>query len=480
MMRIAILICLLPAALAQAAPPCGWRGDGSGWVEQFEWSAPAGPKPPVLWRTELPDRTTASPVVAGNRLFTMVEPHWLYCLDAPSGKILWQREINVLDLLPPDQVAPAKQLFAKTWAATNELRRKGKEAPDELQAEVKKLWADLRPHGLYQTEWLENGFTSATPVTDGQFVYVKLGTGIAACFDLDGNLKWKVPWPAFVRDQELCVQSPLLADGKLIFTWNPPAKATGEPEHCNESLLALDPATGRELWRSSDFVRTPGWLCATPALMRLGNTTVAITGGGVFRLSDGKLLASKVCFTGSASSPVVRDDIVYALDMESHTMSKKPENCNEKGSRFYAVKLALAAPDKVQATELWRVELKADRCFPTPIVTTDHVYIWNTSHKLLTLRRQTGQLLSERRLKLAKGWNYSSAVLGGQTLFLPASSGQLAIAEAAPQGKILATWDLLPFSTDGWLGEQMAASPLLHNHRLYLRTGKALYCLGQP
>ena len=36
----------------------------------------------------------------------------------------------------------------------------------------------------------EAGEAAPTPVSDGQHVYVLFGTGVAACFDLDGNRKW--------------------------------------------------------------------------------------------------------------------------------------------------------------------------------------------------------------------------------------------------------------------------------------------------
>ena len=41
-------------------------------------------------------------------------------------------------------------------------------------------WRQPSTHGT-------NGYSSPTPVSDGQNVFVLFGTGVAACYDLDGK-----------------------------------------------------------------------------------------------------------------------------------------------------------------------------------------------------------------------------------------------------------------------------------------------------
>ena len=42
----------------------------------------------ILWMTELPQRSNATPIIVGERLFVMAEPDELLCLDKKTGH-LW-------------------------------------------------------------------------------------------------------------------------------------------------------------------------------------------------------------------------------------------------------------------------------------------------------------------------------------------------------------------------------------------------------
>lgn len=61
----------------------------------------------ILWETPLPFVGCGGPLVVGGRVFVMSEhgvahgfPE-LLCLDADTGKILWRREINHLEIAIP-------------------------------------------------------------------------------------------------------------------------------------------------------------------------------------------------------------------------------------------------------------------------------------------------------------------------------------------------------------------------------------------
>ena len=84
--------------MTQAEPWPGWRGprgDGT-CIEQgvpVDWD-PAG----ALWKTELPGQGHASPIVWGDRVYTVTgnpatRDRILLCLDRRSGKILWQQTV---------------------------------------------------------------------------------------------------------------------------------------------------------------------------------------------------------------------------------------------------------------------------------------------------------------------------------------------------------------------------------------------------
>jgi hypothetical protein len=59
----------------------------------------------------------------------------------------------------------------------------------------------------------ETGEAAPAPVSDGQHVYALYGSGVAACFDLDGNRKWTTV--VNVRNSEHgYAASPSLVDGR--------------------------------------------------------------------------------------------------------------------------------------------------------------------------------------------------------------------------------------------------------------------------
>ena len=89
--------------------------------------------------------------------------------------------------------------------------------------------------------------------------------------------------------------SPLLVDGKLIV-------------HLRD-LVALDAQGGEVVWRVKSDERH-----GSPVAARVGNDSVLVTANGdVVRLSDGEIIV-KSQFRLGHNSPIVEDDVVYALE----------------------------------------------------------------------------------------------------------------------------------------------------------------------
>ncbi len=167
------------APAADSLPPIDPEAD-----PPLAWDLEAGTN--VLWRASMhvaarrvessisssgmtvtvPSRTP--PVaVAGDRLFVCAAPHTLLCLDAATGRELWRRETNVLEL--SDEVA------FEAWQ----------------KADAKARLQVFRDLGFIGAK--EDGYgriRSAGPVTDGRHVWVAHGTGAAACYDVAGERKW--------------------------------------------------------------------------------------------------------------------------------------------------------------------------------------------------------------------------------------------------------------------------------------------------
>lgn len=213
-----VLLTLGAAALPAVAADTGWpqwRGPNhNGTSDARNLPTEFGTDKNVLWAAKLPGGSNNTPVVAGGKIFlSAINPSRnMICLavDQATGKVLWEQNIGVAQIMP-----------------------KG-----------------------------ENDVASPSPVTDGKTVVYLFGTGDIAAFDTDGkklwarNLqkevgKWNVNW--------IYGSSPTLHKGKLyvpVLHTDKPYGNTDLPggrEYPDNDvpsyILALDPATGKDLWR---------------------------------------------------------------------------------------------------------------------------------------------------------------------------------------------------------------------------------------
>ena len=69
-------------------------------------------------------------------------------------------------------------------------------AIEKLESQEEKLGEQLAAmpraarYSLPITQRQYNGYTTATPVTDGRFVWAVFGNRVVTCFDVDGNRQW--------------------------------------------------------------------------------------------------------------------------------------------------------------------------------------------------------------------------------------------------------------------------------------------------
>ncbi|MHB9133483.1 MAG: PQQ-binding-like beta-propeller repeat protein [Armatimonadota bacterium] len=124
-------LCLLLACVPLLAAPVGFRMDGTNRyptaTPQTAWSTTER----VVWATELPKWSNASPVLVGDRIFVTTEPNTLLCLDR-AGKILWQRTNDYDNMLTPEE----KVKLAEERQAAAVQEKKG--------AEIRKALKDKR------------------------------------------------------------------------------------------------------------------------------------------------------------------------------------------------------------------------------------------------------------------------------------------------------------------------------------------------
>jgi len=390
--------------LATSAPAAGWRGDGSGLYPQAnpptQWDSEEGKN--ILWKTEV-GKGNSMPVVAAERIFITAEPHVLLALDLKTGKVLWQKD-NGYAALPAGTKVPDKPPVA---AATC-------------------------------------GYATPTPVTDGKLVYASFGTGIVACYDLDGNRRWirllDLPQVSeFGRGA-----SPVLAGGKLLVSIG--------------GLEALDPATGDLVWQAPEAKPTFG----TPAVVRIGDADVAITpGGDALRVSDGKILARKL-FASTYTTPLVGAGVAYCL-----------------GPPAVAMKLPAKAADALQPEKLWEFGDLEGEFFASPVLLDGLLYAAGNDGTLHVLDAATGKLVYKKELSIrAAGGKpgmepaniYPGLTLAGKYLLVGNDEGETLVLAPGREYKEIGR---------NVLDKGSGASPAPEGKVLLVRAGKRLYCIGE-
>jgi outer membrane protein assembly factor BamB len=221
----------LPAARAADWPAFrGPTGDGhvpEGTALPDAW----GPTTNVSWKVDVPGRGWSSPVVSVGKVFlTTAVPsdkpgakdlsQRAICLDAKTGKILWNVEVFRHDGTRP-----------------------------------------LPSHG-------KNSHASPTPVTDGRKLWVHFGPQGTACLDLNGKVLW--------RNADLGYSpvhgnggSPILVGDKLLFSGDGSDK---------QFVVALNKDTGKVLWktdRNGDAVKKFSF--GTPTAIEVNGKTQVIS-----------------------------------------------------------------------------------------------------------------------------------------------------------------------------------------------------------
>ncbi len=402
MLRCCARVSLLALAGAANVPAqiTGWRGDGSGRWPQANapatWESGTGKN--ILWQTKV-GKGQSTPVVVGERAFLTAEPDKLLCLDCRDGKIVWQCE----------------------------------NGSGAVGAEIKE--GEKRPASGC-------GYSAATPVTDGQCVYVCYATGVIAAYDLEGHRQWVRYLEVPQTTQYGRSASPVLAGGKLLITL--------------ANLMALDPQTGKTLWQADKAEAAYG----TPAVARIGDTDAALTPAGVcVRVADGAILARKLGELAYGSS-IVHDGVAYYA-----------------GASTVAIKLPEKAGESFPPSLLWKSDEVEGETFASPLWHDGNLYCAGNQGTLYVLNAATGKLVYSKELPIRSALGnggepanlYPSITLAGQSIFISNDAGETVVLTGGNEYKEVAI---------NRLAKGSGACLLPHGNTLLIRGGTMLFCIG--
>ncbi len=342
----------------------------------------------ITWKVALPDKGwgNSSPVVVGDRIFLLCEfdesvneyPS-LVCMSAKDGSVLWKALLDHTPLL-----ANGAQVKAAWTALLDDLRlraevnailaKHGKTPEIEAKAKGKgysinhknqirredsnslKAEKDIAASGgLMLESWREGrasggdsdcvGHAYATPVTDGERVYVQTAFGGFFCFDLSGKRLWSTVSIGQLGEYCRNGRSPILYKSLML-------------SDITNKVRAFDKLSGKLLW-SDDTPMKRGKqgvdTIVSPAILTVNGVDILWAAGcHAYRLPEGKQLTVEGWSEHGMQTLVKKDerDVIFFCGAGEHCGWSGKGNGGKGPSAPAAVRFTLE-DETLKGTVLW-------------------------------------------------------------------------------------------------------------------------------
>lgn len=425
---IACTALVLLTSIAQAENWPQWRGPkGDGISHEKGIATTWGPDKNILWRTELPGSAGATPVVWDDRIF----------LTSNDGDDLLLLAFNT----------------------------SGKE-----------LWRQLVCSGNQDARSGEGNSASPSPATDGKHVWVFFGTGVLACYTVDGKEVWKFD----VQDrygkfdiQFGMTSTPVLHNGHLYLQLIHGSMRGGD--YRVGKVIKLDAATGKDIW-VVDRVTEAEFECkhsyASPFLYNDGQQQFLVTHGAdctaAYDLKTGKELWRLNGLNGPAKYNPGEFDPTFRFVASPGVVPGTIVVPTAKKGPMVALKIGAGIQGDITGNQefvRWFDSKTPD--VSIPLIHDGLVYCLQKDGRVFTYELESGKELYFERTHTSQ--HRSSPTYADGHLYLCAKDGMCTVLKAGPKFEIVAQNDLR---------EPITASPVVSNGVLYLRTYAALYAIG--
>ena len=428
--RLPIAILMLVASISSAwsADWPDWRGpnldrhyDGPPLVTSFDPEDGTN----VLWKNDEAGGIS-TPVIMGGRLFTLVrhkpgtkeEAEKVLCLDAATGAKRWENIFNVyLSDVPAERVG---------WSAV------------ATDPETDTVFA----HGVC-------GVFTAIDATTGA---TKWQRSLHEEFGFLSTYGGRTNIPVVFED--------LVIASAVVTGWGD----TARPAH---RFLGLDKATGVVRWMSGTRELPEDTTYSSPTIADFGGAAAIVFGssdGSIwnFQPRTGKpIWQFRLSRRGINASPLIAGDMIYASQAEENL---------DNTSMGCATAFTAGGSGDITASHLaWQHKGVTDGR-SMPVVLGDRVYFVEDGAKVNVFDRATGKRIGRPQKLLG-------TIVRGSPLV---ADGKLTICSTSGWHVIEPTDDGFRFVNRMRLDEddEVTASPIAADGRLYLTTGARIYCLG--
>lgn len=405
-----------------------WRGpSGNGLSSEKNLPAEWSPTQNIAWKIPLPGPAGATPVVWGDRIYvTSVNEAGqllLLAIDTNNGKQVWE------------------QVVAK---------------------------------GNKNSRGDEGNSASPSPVTDGEHVWSFMGDGTLGCYSKSGKEVWKINLQD--RYGQFVIQfgmssTPVLDDGVLYFQL---IHGEGNPKTREACVVALDGATGSQIWRvdrPSDAEAENEHSYASAVLYKDGNTKLLLTHGADFIIAHDLKDGHEVWRCGGLNrrnDPSLRYDPTLRFVASPVAVPGMIIAPSAKGHPILAIKGdGQGDITDVADKHYWTYKKTPD--VPSPVIVGDLAYLCMENGNLTVLEAQSGKEVYTQATHRMR--HRASPVYGDGKLYLTARDGKVHVIQTGREFKVLAVNDL---------GEDQSSSPAISNGAIYMRTFQHLWAIRKP
>lgn len=314
------------------------------------------------------------------------------------------------------------------------------------------LWEQTAWTGVPEESHKMNGWASATCATDGDVVVAFFGKGGLHAYTVDGKHLWSRDLGLF--ESKLGTPNwgtaacPVII-GELVIQ-------NGDSD-IDAFIEALDRKTGKTAWRKKR-PDNRGW--STPILLHRGGRDELVLNGHMGVTAYDPTDGTELWFTKNANGrgePTVTlgAGLLYVV-------------CGLAGD-MYALR---PGESSSQPQTIWSAPRRGARDLPSPIVVGDYVIVCSLNGIATCYHAETGK---QQWLERLNGQFSSSPIAIAGLAFFQNEAGETVVIEPGPTFKKV-NLNLLEPAAD----ELFRASLTPFGGRIYSRSNKYLYCIGQP
>lgn len=411
-------MCLAATTQSAVGDWPAWRGPN--WDGMARGDAPLAwsDADRVAWKVTVPGKGHSSPVVWGDRLFlTTAVPTG----DAPAADRRGQLVEHRFTVLAYD-----RKTGRQVW---------------ERVARV------ATPHQPHHQQY--GSFASNSPITDGQHLFAYFGSRGLYAYTLDGTLVWQKDFGPLQMYNNFGEGAWAMLDGgRLLVVF----------DHEGESfIVALDKATGRELWRTPRQGNT-NW-SGPYVTTHNGRKEVIVSASREVMSYDvvtGKRLwSARGLGQNTIPAPVAADGLVFVMS-------------GFRDPNLMAIRLGrdgdLTGTDAI----VWQNQ-RGNAYSASPVIHEGILYVLTDSGMLSAFDAKTGKP-HYQQMRLPKPYNFKSSPVGANgKLYLASENEDVVVVKMGTTFEVLATNTLRD--------QVFIATPAIADGELYLRGQHTLFCI---